>query len=105
MWLVGPSTSSSTRLARPFQILRIVEVPSYSIQVVEPVRGCWRRFRCVCQMPISKSKSCWGSRGVAGDAFDLDGLGFCWARHCGGRTIGATAHNKKKARIFFVVFI
>src|SRR6185295_16423913 len=42
-WPVGPSASSSTRLARPFQIVRTTEVPSNSIQVAEPVKGLTRR--------------------------------------------------------------
>src|SRR5215469_606019 len=61
----GPPTSSSSRLARPFQTLRTTEVPSYSTHVVEPVNGCSSRLRCVFQVPISKSKSCWPSRGAA----------------------------------------
>src|SRR5581483_10357926 len=43
MWPAGPSTSSSTRLARPFQTGRTTDVPSYSTHVSEPVKGCWRR--------------------------------------------------------------
>src|SRR5215469_170489 len=62
MWPAGPSTSSSTILARPFQTLRTMEVPSYSTQVLEPVNGCSRREMCVFHLPISKSKSCWPSR-------------------------------------------
>jgi serine/threonine protein kinase len=54
----GPVTSSSTRLARPFQTFRTTVVPSYSTQVVEPVSGCSSRRKRVFQVPISKSKSC-----------------------------------------------
>src|SRR5208282_441577 len=75
MWPEGLSASNSSRFARPSQIARATTVPSNSIQVVEPVKGCTRRFRWIFQVPISKSKSCWPSRGVeacsaggAGDA-------------------------------------
>jgi hypothetical protein len=57
-----PSALSSTRLARPFQTFHTTVVPSYSTQVVEPVRGRWSRLRWVFQVPISKSKSCCPSR-------------------------------------------
>src|SRR5215208_6795252 len=60
----GPPTSSSTRLARPFQTLRTTVVPSYSTQVLEPVKGLTSRDRRVFQVPISKSKSCCPSRSV-----------------------------------------
>src|SRR5882724_13084077 len=58
----GPSTSSSTRLARPSQILLTTDVPLNSTHWVEPHKGCTRRRRCVLQAPISKSKSCCPSR-------------------------------------------
>src|SRR5262249_6281439 len=81
-WPLGPSTWSSTRLARPFQTLLTTVVPSYSSQVVEPVRGWSKRRRCVFQRPISKSKSCWPSRStVELDRPRLAPGGF--ARACG----------------------
>src|SRR5271170_6426861 len=51
--------------ARPSQTGRATMVPSNSIQVVEPVRGCCSFFRWTFQAPISKSKSCWPSRSAA----------------------------------------
>src|SRR5438094_3684455 len=53
----GPSTSSSNRLARPFQTGRTKEVPSYSTQCLETVNGFLRRVTCVFQLPMLKSKS------------------------------------------------
>src|SRR6266849_6159744 len=58
----GPSTTSSTRLARPFQTFLTTVVPSYSTHVVEPVRGRSKRLKCVFHVPKWKSKSCWPSR-------------------------------------------
>src|SRR4029434_2332531 len=54
----GPFTSSSTRLARPFQTLVTIVVPSYSTQSCEPDSGRRRRFTCVFHVPNSQSKSC-----------------------------------------------
>src|SRR2546425_3285812 len=63
----GPSTTSSTRLARPFQTFLTTVAPWYSTHVVEPVKGRSRRLKWVFQVPKWKSKSCWPSRcwGVA----------------------------------------
>src|SRR5258705_1310328 len=44
-WPAGPSATSSTRLARPFQTFRTTVVPSYSTQVFDPVKGRKRRRR------------------------------------------------------------
>ena len=33
------------QIAWPFHTLRTTVVPSYSTQVLEPVSGCWRRFK------------------------------------------------------------
>ncbi len=57
----GPWASTVARLARPFQILLVTEVPSISVHLVEPVSGCRRRRMCIFHAPKSKSKSCWPS--------------------------------------------
>jgi hypothetical protein len=77
----GLSASSSTRLPRPFHTLRTTLVPSYSIQVVEPVNGWSKRLRWVFQEPISKSKSCCPSRSTrACSRPALARSAFCCAR-------------------------
>src|SRR6266702_3899668 len=58
----GPSTTSSTRLARPSQTFLTTVVPWYSTHVVEPVKGRSRRLKCVFHVPKWKSKSCWPLR-------------------------------------------
>src|SRR5262249_39667799 len=58
MWPVGLSTSNSSIWERPFQTLRVTEVPSKSTQVLEPVMGLTSRFRGIFHEPSSKSKSC-----------------------------------------------
>src|SRR5262245_12776900 len=60
-WPAGPLTFNSKRLARPFQTLVTIEVPSYSAHSVEAVNGCTTRETCVFQLPKLKSKSCWPS--------------------------------------------
>src|SRR5262249_53949212 len=96
MWPADPSASSSTRLARPFQTLRTTVVPSYSTQVVEPVKGRWRRLRCVFQVPISKSKSCCPSRTLAGaEAAAFAASGFC-AANAGSADSAAARHETRR---------
>src|SRR5580700_4135110 len=54
----GPLASSSKMLALPPHTLLTTEVPSYSAQVCEPVRGFCRRRIWVFHTPKLKSKSC-----------------------------------------------
>src|SRR5579863_1577284 len=68
----GPVTSSSRRFARPPQTLRTTDVPSYSTQVFEPLRGWVSLDTWVFQVPISKSKSCAPSRGAGAAGPPLD---------------------------------
>src|SRR5580704_3463868 len=58
IWPEGPSASSSTRLAFPFQTFRTWETPSQCFHVVELARGFASRSTWTFQLPSSKSKSC-----------------------------------------------
>src|SRR5262249_14880950 len=88
-------TSSSTKLARPFQILRTTVVPSYSTHSLDPLNGCFNLHRCVCQFPNSQSKSCCPLRA------DADEAGSDVAEvSCASTTTALTSnHNPKNLRI------
>src|SRR6266511_4608237 len=62
---MGPSTFSSTKLARPSQIFRTTVVPSYSAHSLDPLNGCFSLHRWVCHFPNSQSKTCCPSRADA----------------------------------------
>src|ERR1044072_9456378 len=99
----GPSTSSSTRFAQPFQTLRTTVMPSYSTHVVEPVKGCTSRFKWVFQAPISKSHSCCPSCGSG----LLDGV-FCCAITVVTKEIRMMQHTKKEGvsvRSLFMIWL
>src|SRR4029453_10410225 len=94
----GPSASSSTRLARPFQTLRTTVVPSYSTQVVEPIRGWTRRFRWVFQVPISKSKSRCPSRTLAAAGTAGFAASGFWAARAESAGSAAARHEARRRR-------
>ena len=69
-------TSSSPRFARPPHSGRTTDVPSYSTQAFDPVKGLVNRLIRAFQTPCSKSKSCWPSRDDYDRAPILTGVGI-----------------------------